>query len=155
MAADELIEHLLAEVIRECERVIPWRPGAKRLLADLGAAGIPCALVTMSYLSLAETVTKALPEGTFATLVTGDQVRDGKPDPEAYLLATQRLGVRPGLCVAVEDSPTGIASAEAAGCVVVAVPHHVPIPAAPGRTIVPSLSELNVARLRRIVRASR
>jgi HAD superfamily hydrolase (TIGR01509 family) len=153
MPADALVEHLLAEVIRECERVIPWRPGARRLLAELGAAGIPCALVTMSYLSLAETVTKALPDGTFATLVTGDQVTDGKPHPEAYLLAAERLGADPTRCIAVEDSPTGIASAEAAGCTVVAVPHHVPIPPAPGRTVVESLGELTVSRLRRLARA--
>jgi HAD superfamily hydrolase (TIGR01509 family) len=150
MAADAIVEHLLDEVIRECERVMPWRPGAQRLLAELGAAGIPCALVTMSYLRLAETVTKALPDGTFATLVTGDQVSDGKPHPEAYLLAAERLGADPRACVAIEDSPTGIASAEAAGCVVLAVPHHVPIDAAPGRTIVTSLSDVTIPRLRRL-----
>jgi HAD superfamily hydrolase (TIGR01509 family) len=152
MEPEAIVDHLLDEVIDECRRVIPWRPGAQRLLAALGEAGVPCALVTMSYLRLAETVTTALPPKTFATLVTGDQVRDGKPDPEAYLLAAQRLGVDPARCVAIEDSPTGIASAEAAGCAVVAVPHHVTIDPAPGRTIVASLSELSVARLRRIVR---
>jgi beta-phosphoglucomutase-like phosphatase (HAD superfamily) len=106
----------------------------------------------MSYLRLAETITKALPAGTFATLVTGDQVSDGKPHPEAYLLAAERLGAEPARCVAIEDSPTGIAAAEAAGCVVVAVPHHVPIEPAPGRAIVSSLADLSVARLRRLAR---
>ena len=71
--------------------------------------------------------------------MTGDQVMDGKPHPEAYLTAAARLGVDPARCVAIEDSPTGIASAEAAGCVVVAVPHIVPIEPAPGRTEVQSL----------------
>jgi HAD superfamily hydrolase (TIGR01509 family) len=152
MQPEAIVERLLDEVVRECERVIPWRPGAQRLLAALGGAGIPCGLVTMSYLRLAETITKALPAGTFATLVTGDQVSDGKPHPEAYLLAAERLGAEPARCVAIEDSPTGIAAAEAAGCVVVAVPHHVPIEPAPGRAIVASLADLSVARLRRLAR---
>jgi HAD superfamily hydrolase (TIGR01509 family) len=153
MEPDAIVEHLLDEVIAECQRVIPWRPGAQRLLAALGEAGIPCALVTMSYLRLAETVVAGLPAQTFTTLVTGDQVTDGKPHPEAYLLAAQRLGADPTRCVAIEDSPTGIASAEAAGCAVVAVPHHVSIPGAPGRVIVDSLSRLTVARLRRLAAA--
>jgi HAD superfamily hydrolase (TIGR01509 family) len=152
MQPEAIVERLLDEVVRECERVIPWRPGAQRLLAALGGAGIPCGLVTMSYLRLAETITKALPAGTFATLVTGDQVSDGKPHPEAYLLAAERLGAEPARCVAIEDSPTGIAAAEAAGCVVVAVPHHVPIEPAPGRAIVASLADLSVAGLRRLAR---
>ncbi|MGN6608501.1 MAG: HAD family hydrolase [Jatrophihabitans sp.] len=148
---ETIVEQLLDEVIRQCERAIPWRPGALRLLRDLNADGVPCALVTMSYLRLAETVTRALPAGTFATLVTGDQVRQGKPHPDAYLLAAERLGVDPAACVAIEDSPTGVASAEAAGCVVIAVPHHVPIEPAPTRTVVDSLTELDPARLRRMV----
>src|SRR4051794_39563716 len=95
LAPEVIVEHLLDEVIRGCQRVIPWRPGAQRLLAELGRAGVPCGLVTMSYLRLAETVTAGLPPGSFATLVTGDQVRDGKPHPEAYLLAAERLGADP------------------------------------------------------------
>jgi beta-phosphoglucomutase-like phosphatase (HAD superfamily) len=145
-----IVDRLLDEVIAQCQRVIPWRPGARDLLAELGAAGVPCALVTMSYLRLAETVIAGLPDDCFATLVTGDQVTDGKPHPEAYLLAAQRLGVDPAGCVAIEDSPTGVASAEAAGCIVVAVPHHVPIGPAEGRTVIASLAELNLRRLRRI-----
>ena len=63
----------------------------------------------------------------------------GKPHPEPYLLAAERLGVDPVQCVAIEDSPTGVASASAAGCVVVAVPNIVPIDPAPGRFIVSTL----------------
>ena len=105
----------------------------------------------MSYQPLADAMTEQLPEGTFATVVTGDQVNDGKPHPEAYLTAINRLGVSAERCVAIEDSPTGIASAEAAGCVVVAVPHHVPIDAAPGRVLVDSLQAVDVAMLDRLV----
>ncbi|HEX8767605.1 MAG TPA: HAD-IA family hydrolase, partial [Jatrophihabitans sp.] len=84
---------------------------------------------------------------TFRTLVTGDQVSRGKPDPEPYLTAAQRLGVHPSRCVAIEDSPTGVASAEAAGCVVLAVQNQVPLAVAPGRTVLDDLATVTVADL--------
>jgi HAD superfamily hydrolase (TIGR01509 family) len=147
-----IVERLLDDVVRSTEGIVPWRPGARELLAALAERGVPCALVTMSYTRLAETMTDELPPGTFAAVVTGDQVNDGKPHPEAYLTALERLGVSAAHSVAIEDSPTGIASAEAAGCIVVAVPHHVPIPAAPGRVIVESLADLDINRLDSLVR---
>jgi HAD superfamily hydrolase (TIGR01509 family) len=148
----EIVDRMLVDVIAATRREIPWRPGARALLAQLSDAGIPCALVTMSYDPLARTITEQLPPGTFATLVTGDQVIDGKPHPEAYLTAMDRLGVSPARSVAIEDSPTGVASAEAAGALVVAVPHQVPIPPAPGRVLVDSLCGLDVATLGELVR---
>ena len=151
LEVDDIIARLIGEVSRACEQVMPWRPGARELLGALGDEGVPCALVTMSYLALAQTVVDALPVNCFATLVTGDQVVDGKPDPEAYLLAASRLHAEPAQCVAIEDSPTGVASAEAAGCVVIAVPHHVPIDPAPTRTVIGSLSEVSVDLLRSLV----
>jgi beta-phosphoglucomutase-like phosphatase (HAD superfamily) len=78
-------------------------------------------------------------------------VTDGKPHPEAYLTAAARLGVDPRHCVAIEDSPTGIASAEAAGCRVVAVPHNVPIEAAPGRHLIGSLQDVTPDTLNAVI----
>jgi HAD superfamily hydrolase (TIGR01509 family) len=147
-----IVERLLDEVVLAAQTEIPWRPGARELLAELAERGVPCALVTMSYARLAETMTDQLPPGTFAAVVTGDQVNDGKPHPEAYLTAAARLGAEPAYCVAIEDSPTGVASAEAAGCVVLGVPHHVKIDAAPGRAIVDSLTSLHVDMLDALVR---
>jgi HAD superfamily hydrolase (TIGR01509 family) len=147
----EIIERLQDDVISASAERIPWRPGARALLSALAAREVPCALVTMSYQPLADAMTDQLPAGTFATVVTGDQVNDGKPHPEAYLTAVQRLGVSAQRCVAIEDSPTGIASAEAAGCVVVAVPHHVPIEPAPGRVLVDSLLAVDVPMLDKLV----
>jgi beta-phosphoglucomutase-like phosphatase (HAD superfamily) len=109
-------------------------------------------MVTMSYTRFADALVDVLPAGTFATVVTGDQVSAGKPDPEAYRTACERLGVSASESVAIEDSPTGLASAEAAGCVTVAVPHHVPIPDVPGRTRVQSMTELTVDVLDSLVR---
>jgi beta-phosphoglucomutase-like phosphatase (HAD superfamily) len=142
-----IVERLLDEVIAATRASVPWRPGAVRLLAELAERRVPCALVTMSYARLAQVVVEKLPPGSFATVVTGDQVADGKPHPEAYLTAAARLGADPGRCVAIEDSPTGVASAEAAGCTVVAVPHNVPIAPGPRRTIVTSLTRLSADTL--------
>ena len=130
---EEIVDRLLVEVEAAVRREVAWRPGVRRLLAELRSAGVPCALVTMSYESLARSVSGQLPAGTFDTLVTGDQVTRGKPDPEAYLTAARRLGVQPSRCLAIEDSPTGVASAEAAGCVVLAVQNQVPLAPAPLR----------------------
>lgn len=152
LPAEQIVELLLDHVVQQASEAMPWRPGARELLADLNAAKIPTALVTMSYTRLAQTMIDLLPDGTFTEVITGDQVSDGKPHPEAYLTAAARLGVDPAACVAIEDSPTGLASAEAAGCVVVAVPHHVPVLPAPRRRFVDSLSDLDVDVLQRFVR---
>jgi HAD superfamily hydrolase (TIGR01509 family) len=151
LAPEQIIDRLLDEVVAEAEKVMPWRPGALDLLGALRTARIPCAMVTMSYARLAATLVAQLPRDAFATVVSGDEVADGKPHPEAYLTAASRIGADPRYCVAIEDSNTGVASAEAAGCVVIAVPHHVPIPDAPGRIRVASLSELSVPELHRLV----
>jgi HAD superfamily hydrolase (TIGR01509 family) len=124
---EEIVQRLLGSVIARVRESVPWRPGARELLADLVAQGVPCALVTMSYLTFVEPVLNHLPEGTFEAVVTGDAVDQGKPHPEAYLTAAALLGVRPEDCLAIEDSNTGTRSAEAAGCLVLAVPNHVPV----------------------------
>jgi HAD superfamily hydrolase (TIGR01509 family) len=151
LPAEEIVEILLDGVLAGVRREVRWQPGARALLTELTAAGVPCALVTMSYRRLAEAVVSGLPPNTFAAVVTGDEVEHGKPHPEAYLEAARRLDVDPRRCVAIEDSPTGLASAEAAGCATVGVPHIVAIPAAPGRTVVGSLADLDIEVLREIV----
>ncbi|ROR90706.1 HAD superfamily hydrolase (TIGR01509 family) [Nocardioides aurantiacus] len=129
----QIVEELLDGVVELVQQEVPWRPGARELLADLGTAGVPCALVTMSYRRFAEPVVGALPAGSFAALVLGDEVNRGKPHPEPYLRGAELLGVAPERTVAIEDSPTGAASAEAAGCRVLVVPHHVDVPDGPRR----------------------
>jgi HAD superfamily hydrolase (TIGR01509 family) len=150
---DEIVDRLLEEVIADTRRHTTWRPGVQRLLSELREAGIPCAMVTMSYASLASAIADQLPPATFTTLVTGDELTRGKPDPEAYLTAATRLGVDPQRCIAIEDSPAGVASAEAAGCVVVAVPNQVPLAEAPTRTVLPDLHATTVADLGRLLSA--
>jgi HAD superfamily hydrolase (TIGR01509 family) len=147
----EIVEELLDSVIADVRRGVTWRPGAYELLVALREAEIPCALVTMSYARLAEAALEQLPPGSFGTVVTGDAVARGKPHPEAYLTAAERLGVEPSKCVAIEDSPTGSASAAAAGVHVLVVPHHVPVPSRPGMTQLPSLVGVGVAELAALV----
>ncbi|WP_329609405.1 HAD family hydrolase [Arthrobacter sp. ATA002] len=99
----------------------------------MAAAGTPCVLVTMSEAALAEEVCSRLPAGTFSFLVTGDMVSRGKPHPEPYQLAFDRLaaqipGLAKGRVLAIEDSFPGVTSARAAGLVTLGVPHFVPLP---------------------------
>ncbi|MBB2899552.1 HAD superfamily hydrolase (TIGR01509 family) [Kineococcus radiotolerans] len=144
-----VVAELVEAVVAQVSAAVVWRPGAVELLEALAGAGVPCALVTMSYRSLAETVARVLP-GAFAVVVAGDEVERGKPAPDPYLRAAELLGVDPARCVVLEDSPTGIASGEAAGCRVVACPHMVPIPPAPGRSRVASLAEVDLVVLARV-----
>ncbi len=154
LSPEQIVDRLLNEVIEEVGRELSWRPGVRRLLAEIRQAGLPTAMVTMSYRNLADAVASQLPAGTFDLLVTGDEVSAGKPDPECYLLAATRLGVEPGDCLAIEDSPAGVAAAEAAGCVVLAVPNQLPIPPATTRTIMADLSEVTLADLAVLVERS-
>ena len=147
---DHIVQLLLDGVIARVRQRVPWRPGAHELLADLGAAGIPCALVTMSWRRLTDALLPALPARSFATVVTGDDVSQGKPHPEAYLTAAAQLGVLPQQCIAIEDSPTGARSAHAAGCVTLTVPQLVPIPAGVGHYQLATLQGVRAQDLRQI-----
>ncbi len=145
-----VVERLLDGVIDRVARELPWRPGAPELLAECVAGEVPCVLVTMSWRRLAEAVIASAPPGSFVGSITGDEVHNGKPDPEPYLAAAAMLGVDPAACVAIEDSPTGVASALAAGCATLGVPHVVPVAAAPGLTLVDSLVGFGLADLREL-----
>ncbi|MBA3287251.1 MAG: HAD family phosphatase, partial [Acidimicrobiia bacterium] len=143
MEPTAIVEHLLDGVIARVRERMPWRPGARRLLHELRQLDVPCALVTMSWTRLVDAVVEQLDPGTFEAVVTGDAVANGKPHPEPYLTAAARLGVAPTDCVAIEDSPTGVASASAAGCVVLAVPNLVGIDRRPGVVLMPSLRKVH------------
>jgi HAD superfamily hydrolase (TIGR01509 family) len=144
---EEIVERLLDGVIARVRQHIPWRPGARDLLDDLRAAQVPCALVTMSYRRLAQAVVEALPPGIFQAVVAGDDVSRGKPHPEPYLAAAALLGLPPGECVAIEDSPSGVASAVAAGMRVLAVEHLVTLEPGPRRTLATTLEHWTPHRL--------
>ena len=85
----------------------------------------------MSWRRLVDAIVGELPRGSFAATIVGDEVRRGKPHPEPYLAAARALKVSASDCVALEDSPTGVRSATAAGCHVIAIPHIVDVPTQP------------------------
>jgi HAD superfamily hydrolase (TIGR01509 family) len=135
----DIVERLSGDVQAMLKEQVPWRPGARELLAALKLRGVPCALVTMSWRQLTEVVVRQLPPHSFQAVIAGDMVMNGKPHPEPYRRAAEELGVDPLACVAIEDSPPGIASAEAAGCVVVGVRNILPIEEAPHRIVLDTL----------------
>ena len=132
------------------QRELPWRPGAAELLAAVRAAGLPTALVTATERPLVEMALETLGRDNFDVVVTGDDVVDGKPDPEPYRRALELLDVDATSAVAVEDSPTGVASAVGAGLVVLVVPCEVPVPAGERRVFLQTLHGVDLDRLRRV-----
>jgi HAD superfamily hydrolase (TIGR01509 family) len=155
----EIIDTLTGAVVSSVQRQVPWRPGARELLEELHLAGVRCALVTMSEGPLARQVVSSLPRPYFEVLITGDAVAQGKPHPEAYLTAVERLqDADPDLaihhCVALEDSVPGVSAAVASGVATVAVPHIVPLPEDEGYTLWDSLAGRTVADLESLLLAS-
>ncbi|MFF1281169.1 HAD family hydrolase [Streptomyces sp. NPDC058299] len=129
------------------DRALPLMPGAARLLGELHRHGVPTALVSASHRRIIDRVVSVLGPHHFALSVAGDEVSRTKPFPDPYLLAAAGLGAHPAGCAVVEDTATGVAAAEAAGCRVIAVPSVAPIGPAAGRTVVSSLEEVDLAFL--------
>lgn len=144
MSAEDIVDYLVKQLAAALSDHIEWRPGARELIEALDSAGVPQALVTMSYTSIADPVAASLP---FKAVVTGDKVSRPKPYPDPYLLAAELLGVDARDCLAIEDSGTGAASANAAGCDVLVVPHFVNVPEAERRLQIPTLEGLKPADL--------
>ena len=123
MSPDELRERLLDGMVSRLRRgPVHWMPGARRLLEETSAAGVPRALVSSSLRVVVDAVLDAIGREHLPVTVSGDDVARTKPHPDPYLLAARTLGVDPAACVALEDSATGATSARAAGCYTVAVP---------------------------------
>ncbi|MFH8499307.1 HAD family hydrolase [Streptomyces coeruleorubidus] len=128
-------------------RTLPLMPGAGRLLAELYEYEIPTALVSASHRRIIDRVLTSLGAHHFALTVAGDEVPRTKPHPDPYLAAAAGLGAEPARCAVIEDTATGVAAAEAAGCQVVAVPSVAPIAPALRRTVVTSLEEVDLTFL--------
>lgn len=96
-------------------------PGAHLLLSELNRQNIPWAIVTSGSMPVASARHKAanLPEPE--VFITAEQVKHGKPQPDAYLLGAERLGLAPEDCVVVEDAAAGVMAGLAAGCKVIVV----------------------------------
>jgi len=119
-----LIEELNALVVVELEHGVETMVGARELLHSLRRRGTPIGLVSNSPLAF---VVRSLElvgfEDHFDVVLSAHEVAAPKPAPDPYLEACRRLGVEPGPnVVALEDSPTGVAAARAAGLTVIGVP---------------------------------
>lgn len=104
---------------RDCSEPLP---GALSLVTALRMAGQRMAVASSSIREWVEASLQRISLGdAFEVLVTGDEVENGKPDPEIYLRTAEKLGVEPADCLAFEDAPAGIESAKRAGMAVWAV----------------------------------
>lgn len=129
---------------------LPWCEGARELLEELAGAGVPMALVTNTRRALTERALNTIGRDYFTASVCGDEVPRGKPAPDPYRQAAALLGFDPAHCLAIEDSVTGTASAESAGCPVLVVPNDVEVPGGPRRRHITSLADVGTADLRQI-----
>ena len=129
---------------------LPWCDRAQELLEALAAEGTPMALVTNTQRFLTERALNFIGRQYFTATVCGDEVPRGKPAPDAYRRAAALLGLPPAECLAIEDSVTGTAAAERAGCPVLVVPNDVAVPPGPRRVQISSLAEVDAAGLRSI-----
>ncbi len=119
-------------------------PGARELLARLPPDG--WGIVTSGHRTLAEGRLRAVGLPVPAVMVCGDEVANGKPDPEGFLRGAALLGVAPGDCVACEDAPPGIRAARAAGMRVIAIATtHAPSALADASAVIADLRALDDA----------
>ena len=103
--------------------VLPFKAGAPEILFALKEQGIKIALVTSSgHKTVARYLQMSRLESVFDVIMTGDRVTHGKPHPEIFLSAAEKLGIAPEHCVVIEDSPNGIKAGHAAGMYTVMVP---------------------------------
>ena len=137
-------DRLLGGMTERLRAGVPLQPGAKRLIGELTDAGVPLALVTSSQRQHMDAVLAMVGPGTFDATVCAADVTQVKPHPEPYLTASARLGVDPAHCVVLEDSLNGTLAGEAAGCAVVTVPSIAPVPDGPRRTVVASLTDVDL-----------
>jgi HAD superfamily hydrolase (TIGR01509 family) len=122
--AAELIEELNELVVAELEHGVEAMIGARELLERLRERGTPIGLVSNSPLRFVQRSIEIVGfEGLFDIVLSAHEVAAPKPAPDPYLEACRRLGVEPGPnVIALEDSPTGVAAARAAGLTVIGVP---------------------------------
>jgi HAD superfamily hydrolase (TIGR01509 family) len=144
----ELIEELNDLVIAELEHGVEAMVGARELLGALRLRGTPIGLVSNSPLAF---VCRSLEIVGFAdrfdVILSAHDVAAPKPAPDSYLEACRRLGVEPGpAVVALEDSPTGVAAARAAGLTVIGVPSVEGVELEEAHEIAASLLDAVVAR---------
>jgi HAD superfamily hydrolase (TIGR01509 family) len=121
-SATEYMDTYDAEMCRRLSAVTEALPGAKELVAALRSRGVPIAVASSSWPQWIEALLRGIGLfDSFDALASAVEVAHPKPAPDLYLLAASRVGVDPERCVAIEDTPTGLRSAKAAGMYAVQV----------------------------------
>lgn len=122
---DKELQKIIIDILDDFEKEMKYRPfpDAMKFVEELKAAGIPTCIVTSSSMLKMNNAFEQLPgfRELFDGLVTGDMVKNCKPNPEGYLLGAQQIGVKPENCYVFEDSLQGIQAGLNAGCRVVAL----------------------------------
>jgi HAD superfamily hydrolase (TIGR01509 family) len=125
----------------------PVLPGAMELLRDLKHNDVPTALVSASPRVLVDAVLSSIPQHTFEFSLSADDVKNPKPDPEAYLKAAMKMTSDIRECLILEDSPNGVKAATSSGAFTIAVPHFVEIEPRERLRVISSLGELSYREL--------
>jgi HAD superfamily hydrolase (TIGR01509 family) len=146
LSAEEIFREVLAAMIAAYEHALTVLPGAREAVAELGAH-YPLAVASSSPRELIGVALRVAGfEGAFRATVSSDEVPHGKPAPDVYLLAAQRLGAPAHNCAAIEDSTNGIRAAVAAGMATIAIPNRAFPPPddvlAQAHVVLPSLRQL-------------
>lgn len=119
----ELIAELDEIVLAKLEDGVDMMVGARELVGALRERGVPLALVSNSPVRFIARALELVGVGdAFDSIISGHEVPEPKPSPHPYLAGCEELGVAPGDAIALEDSPTGVAAAKAAGLTVIGVP---------------------------------
>ena len=144
----ELIEELNELVVAELEHGVEAMVGARELLHALKGRGTPIGLVSNSPLRFVRRSLEIVGfTDRFDVVLSAHEVAEPKPAPDPYLEACRRLGVEPGpSVVALEDSPTGVAAARAAGLTVIGIPSVEGVDLDEAHEIAESLKDAVVAR---------
>ena len=112
---DEIVRQVMMEELEP-------QPGVRELIRVCEERGLPKAVASSSLHMWVDLKLNAIGlTGAFDAVLGGDDVSRGKPEPEIYITAAERLGVPPTECIAIEDSPIGIAAAVASGAYTIAV----------------------------------
>ena len=104
-------------------RTLPEKPGLHEILDYFRANGVKMAVASSSHrLPVERNLERSGVRGYFDAVISGEDVSRGKPDPEAFLTAAERLGLSPADCYVFEDSLNGIRAGRAAGCCTIMIP---------------------------------
>jgi HAD superfamily hydrolase (TIGR01509 family) len=148
LAKSESPEFFVRELVQRVESQfltgLHFMPGARELMDEIYAAGIPMGLVSASPRNLVDATLRSLDHDYFVISISSNEVRESKPNPESYLKAAAALGVEIRDSLILEDSRPGIAAAQASGALVLAIPHLVDVAEHPRTLVVDSLVDLNL-----------